>query len=165
MSHRPPLTDIRILLATWFGSGYVSKAPGTVGSLMALPFGYFIADAFGAIGLLGSIVLVTIIGISVSNTYMAQADEHDPGPVVIDEVAGQWLALLPIAAMLTWQGVFAAFVLFRIFDIFKPWPISWVDREVPGGLGVMLDDVLAGIAAAVCLYIIATMFPEFMGMA
>ena len=165
MSHRPPLTDIRILLATWFGSGYVSKAPGTVGSLMALPFGYFIADYFGMIGLLVSAVLVTLIGISVSNTYMAQADEHDPGPVVIDEVAGQWLALLPIAAMLTWQGVFAAFVLFRIFDIFKPWPISWVDREVPGGLGVILDDVLAGIAAAACLYIIATMFPEFLGMA
>lgn len=163
MSNRPPLTDIRILLATWFGSGYVSKAPGTIGSLMALPFGYLIADRFGMIGLLGCVVLVTLIGISVSNAYMAQADEHDPGPVVIDEVAGQWLAMMPIAAMLTWQGVLAAFILFRIFDIFKPWPISWVDRQVPGGLGVMLDDVLAGGAAAVCLYIGVMNFPEFFG--
>ena len=163
MSQRPPLTDFRILLATWFGSGYVSKAPGTVGSLMALPFGYLIADGFGMLGLLGSVVLVTLVGISVSNAYMAQADEHDPGPVVIDEVAGQWLTLLPIAAALTWQGVLAAFILFRIFDIFKPWPISWADKSVPGGLGVMLDDILAGVAAAICLWLGTTMFPEWFG--
>lgn len=165
MGQRPPLTDIRILLATWFGSGYSPKAPGTVGSLAALPFGYVIADQFGMYGLAFAVALVSIIGIWVSNVYMAQAGEHDPGPVVIDEVAGQWLTLIPVAVALTWQGMLLAFVLFRIFDIFKPWPISWADRDVSGGLGVMLDDILAGIAAAICLFAGVTFFPAWLGLA
>lgn len=164
MSQRPPLTDIRILLATWFGSGYSPVAPGTIGSFMALPFGILIIDLFGAAGLLGSVALVTVVGISVSNAYMEQAGEHDPGPVVIDEVAGQWLSLVPVAAALTWQGIVLAFILFRIFDILKPWPISWADRDVSGGLGVMLDDILAGIAAAACLFACVTFFPSWLGL-
>lgn len=164
MSVRPPLTDIRILLATWFGSGYFPKAPGTVGSLAALPFGLWISDLFGIAGLIAGVVIVSLIGISVSNTYMDQAGQHDPGPVVIDEVAGQWLALIPIATVLTWQGVLLAFLLFRVFDIFKPWPISWADRDVSGGLGVMLDDILAGIAAAACLFACMKFLPTLLGL-
>ncbi len=163
MTHRPPLTDIRILLATWFGSGYAPKAPGTVGSVFALPVGWLIADQGGAVWLGSGVVLVTFVGVWVANAYMAQAGEHDPGPVVIDEVAGQWLAMLPMAAGLTWQAVLAAFVLFRLFDIWKPWPISLADRSIAGGFGVMFDDILAGFAAAACLYGLAVFMPNLLG--
>lgn len=163
MSARPSLRDIRILLATWFGSGYAPKAPGTVGSITALPFAWLIAEYSGFTGLIIATVVVTMVGIWAANAYMAVAGEKDPGPVVIDEVAGMWLTLLPISATLSWQGVLLAFILFRLFDILKPWPISWVDISVPGGLGVMLDDILAGIAAAACLYGFMRMFPDWLG--
>lgn len=162
--HRPPLSDIRILIATWFGSGYAPAAPGTVGSLFALPVGWLIAEFGGALWLLLATILIAFAGIWTANAYMAQAEEHDPGPVVIDEVAGQWLAMLPLAAMLTWQGVLAAFLLFRLFDIWKPWPISWADRAIGGGFGVMADDILAGIAAAACLYGLSVAAPPLLGL-
>jgi len=164
MSNRPPLIDIRILLATWFGSGYFTKAPGTIGSLMALPFGALIADQFGMIGLMIATAALTVVGVWAANGYIEQSGEKDPSPVVIDEVAGMWLALMPIAMTQTWQGVLVAFILFRIFDILKPWPISWADKSVPGGLGVMLDDIIAGVAAAVCLFVYVKMFPEWLGL-
>lgn len=164
MTERPSLGDIRILLATWFGTGYVGKAPGTLGSLMALPFGAIIADQLGMIGLMVATALLTVVGVWAANGYIEKSGEKDPSPVVIDEVAGMWLALMPIAMMQTWQGVLAAFILFRLFDIIKPWPISWADKSVPGGLGVMLDDILAGVAAAVCLFVYVKMFPEWLGL-
>lgn len=164
MTHRPPLSDIRILISTWFGTGYAPAAPGTVGSLFALPVGWLLADFGGAALLAVGTVLITLVGIWSSDAYIAQADEHDPAPVVIDEVAGQWLAMLPIAMTLTWQGILAAFILFRLFDIWKPWPISWADRSIKGGLGVMVDDILAGIAAAVCLYGLSVAAPAPLGL-
>lgn len=164
MTRRPPLSDLRILLATWFGSGYSPKAPGTAGSLLALPFGWTIANFGGEIWLGVATVVVTFVGIWVANVYMSQAGEHDPGPVVIDEVAGQWLAMLPLAAAITWQVACAAFVLFRLFDIFKPWPISWADKNIGGGLGVMFDDILAGAAAAAVLYGLSVAAPSLLGL-
>ena len=164
MTQRPPLSDLRILLATWFGSGYAPKAPGTAGSLLALPFGWGIAHFGGQTWLGIATVIVTLIGVWVANAYMAQAGEHDPGPVVIDEVAGQWLAMLPLAAAINWQIILIAFVLFRLFDIVKPWPISWADKNIKGGLGVMLDDVLAGAAAAAILYGLSVAAPSLLGL-
>lgn len=163
MTVRPPLSDIRILLATWFGAGYAPFAPGTFGSLFALPIGWALAHEGGPLALALAAIGVSLIGVWAADAYMTQAGAHDPGPVVIDEVAGQWLAMLPMAAMLTWQGVLTAFVLFRAFDIWKPWPISWADRKIPGGVGVMADDVLAGIAAAVCLYGVMLGAPRLLG--
>ena len=130
MTQRPPLSDLRILLATWFGSGYAPKAPGTAGSLLALPFGWGIAHFGGQIWLGIATVIVTLIGVWVANAYMAQAGEHDPGPVVIDEVAGQWLAMLPLAAchQLADHSDRVS-CCFRLFDIVKPWPISWADKK------------------------------------
>lgn len=156
------MSNPRILLATWFGSGYAPWAPGTMGSVAALPFGWLLASYGGPAGLLLGCVAVIALGIWAANGYMVAAGEHDPGPVVIDEVAGQWLAMLPAAALglLSWQAVALAFVLFRAFDILKPWPISWADREVPGGLGVMLDDVLAGIAAGCIWYGVYWLVPD-----
>jgi len=163
MADRPPLSDIRILLATWFGAGYAPAAPGTFGSLFALPVGWALASEGGVYALALGAIGISAIGVWAADAYMAQAGEHDPGPVVIDEVAGQWLAMLPMAAMLTWQAVAIAFVLFRLFDIWKPWPISWADRNIDGGLGVMVDDIMAGIAAAACLYGLMLGAPRLLG--
>lgn len=154
MSVRPPLSNPWILCATWFGSGYAPKAPGTCGSLAALPFAWGLAFYGGPAWLFGAAVVVTVLGIRAADAYMARSGTHDPGPVVIDEVAGQWLAFVPAAALgaVSLPGLAFAFVLFRLFDILKPWPISWADNNVDGGLGVMLDDVLAGIAAGLVWY-------------
>ncbi len=152
MAPRPPLGDPRILLATWFGSGYLPRVPGTWGSAAALPFAWVIAAWGGPSALAAAAVLTFAVGIWCAGAYIARSGVLDPGPVVIDEVAGQWLTLLPAAAALEIWHVAAGFALFRLFDIWKPWPVSWADREIKGGLGVMLDDVIAGIMAAAVLY-------------
>ena len=89
------------------------------------------------------------MGCWASGVYIAAGDDPDPSPVVIDEVAGQWLTLLVAPLDLAWYAL--AFVLFRFFDILKPWPIGWLERRVPGALGVMLDDVAAALAAMAVL--------------
>ncbi len=166
MTQRPSLSDTRILLATWFGAGYAPVAPGTMGSLFALPIGWALAHEGGWAALLGATIVVTLGGVWAANAYMAAAGEHDPGPVVIDEVAGQWLTLLPAAAFgsVTWQVLVVGFVLFRVFDIWKPWPISWVDAHIKGGFGVMADDILAGLAAAACLWGLVLGAPRLLGL-
>ena len=115
---------------------------------------------------MGATLVVTLIGVWAANAYMAVAGEHDPGPVVIDEVAGQWLTLLPAAVLgsVTWQVLIVGFVLFRAFDIWKPWPISWVDAHIEGGVGVMADDILAGLAAAACLWGLVLGAPRLLGL-
>ena len=107
--------------------------------------------------LLAASVLVTVIGIWASNGYMALSGSHDPGQIVIDEVAGQWITYLPLGVLatsdqLSWQLYLYGLFLFRVFDVIKPWPICWFDARVHGGLGVMIDDVIAGIIAAGVLY-------------
>lgn len=146
---RPPLSHPAILLATWFGVGLVPRLPGTAGSLAALPFAYVIATSVGFWGLVVASAILFAVGCLVAAIYERQSGDHDPGPVVIDEVVGQWIALLPAAADLRLFAV--AFLAFRAFDILKPWPASWFDRQVGGGVGIMADDVAAGAyAAAVC---------------
>ncbi len=162
--HAPPLAELKnptVLLATWFGAGLLPKAPGTWGTLAALPFAWAIHSYAGWLGLATGVVVVFAIGIWAANGYTARLGGEDPGPVVIDEVAGLWLTLLPIAYVaprapdLPLYGV--AFVLFRIFDIVKPWPVSWADKTLKGGLGIMLDDILAAIYAALVLALILWM--------
>lgn len=146
------------LLATWFGCGLMHPAPGTWGSLGAIPFGILLLVAGGPV-LLGLCALLLFpVGIwatrQIINTAHngsetdAKAD-HDPKIVVIDEVVGQWIALLP--ALSNPVYIVLAFLFFRFFDIVKPWPVSYFDREITGPWGVMLDDVMAGILAAICL--------------
>ena len=137
------------LLATWFGAGLLPRMPGTWGSLAALPLAWLLARAGGPL-LLGLATLVVFgVGWWAAAVYVRVNGREDPGEVVIDEVAGQWLTLLlvpPDRPLLYALG----FVLFRVLDITKPWPAGWADRTVPGGLGVMLDDILAagwGLAA------------------
>jgi phosphatidylglycerophosphatase A len=123
-------------------------APGTWGSLAALPCAWVIVWLSGHVALAAAALLVFAVGCWASD---AATDDKDPGYIVIDEVAAQFLVLL--AAPLDWRAYAAGFVLFRIFDIWKPPPIRQVERAVPGGLGIMLDDVIAAIYALILLVI------------
>lgn len=146
---RPSLRDPAVLLATVFGIGRLPKAPGTWGSLAALPFGWWIASLGGPLALAIAAAAVFAVGIWACAGYERATGTHDSGDCVIDEVAGQWIVLLvtPLDPLF-YAG---AFVLFRVFDILKPWPTGWADKNVHGGLGVMLDDVLAGLQGAVVM--------------
>lgn len=138
------------LLATWFGSGLLPRMPGTWGSLAALPFAVMITVAGGPWALLAAIVVIFFVGLWASGVYAAASNTHDPGAVVIDEVAGQWLALFPLAlTSVALDPVFyaTAFILFRVFDVLKPWPASYLDQNLPGAWGIMTDDIAAGIYA------------------
>ena len=147
------------LLATGFGSGLLPKAPGTSGSALATLLAWPIAVIWGGPGLLIAGVVAFAAGIPLSNAYVRRASSKgtDPGEVVIDEFAGQWLTLLAAVPPIIAAGpdpvlFLAGFILFRIFDVFKPWPIRAVERRVKGGFGIMIDDVLAAVPAGVLLY-------------
>ncbi|MDP6690834.1 MAG: phosphatidylglycerophosphatase A [Alphaproteobacteria bacterium] len=144
-----PLSHPACLLATWFGSGLLRPAPGTWGSLAALPFAWIITYYGGPIALAAATVLIFALGCWASDVYERAGGDKDPGVVVIDEVAGQWLVL--IAAPLDPWYYLAAFVLFRICDILKPWPAGWADRKLSGGLGIMMDDILAALYAVAAI--------------
>lgn len=143
------------LLATWFGAGLLPGAPGTWGALAALPFGVGLYWLAGPLALLGGAVAVFAIGLWAAQSYERVAEIKDPGAIVIDEVAGQWLTLIP-ASLEPWAfnpwAVLLAFLLFRFFDIMKPWPVRWADRHLKGSFGVMADDVIAAAYAAPILY-------------
>ena len=136
-------------VASFFGAGYLPKAPGTWGSLAALPFAWLIMRAGGASSLAAAAAVVFVIGVVVSNFATRDTREADPSWIVIDEVAGQWLTLLVAPPSLI--GYAAGFALFRLVDIWKPWPIKWSERRFDGGLGIMIDDVLAAIYAMIVL--------------
>lgn len=140
------------LFVTWFGSGWLPWAPGTWGSLAALPFAWLITTYGGGPGTLAlAAVAFFALGCWASDIATRQTQTVDPGWIVVDEVVGQWLTLL--AAPLSLVGYIAAFLLFRLFDIWKPWPVRWVERRLEGGLGIMADDVLAAAYAAIVLVI------------
>lgn len=138
------------LLATWFGSGLLRKAPGTFGSLAALPFAAAILWAGGSLALLIAAAAVFGLGLAVSGRYARAGGDPDPGAVVIDEVAGQWLTLVPLC--LTLESFALGFLLFRFFDIAKLWPVSLAERRLSGALGIMADDIVAGLLAAAAAY-------------
>lgn len=141
--------DPSVWLATWFGCGLMRPAPGTWGTIGALPFGLLLMVAGGAPALLLGALIVTYVGLKVSARFEEMTGTHDNSAIVIDEVAGMWIALLPAA--LVPLHVLIAFALFRFFDILKPWPVGWADKKLPGARGVMMDDILAGIYAALIL--------------
>lgn len=144
------LSNPATLIATGFGIGLLPRAPGTWGSLAALPVGWAIVHFLGVIGLALAVAVVFAVGWWAAQTLSQQGDDADPAAVVIDEVVGQWIVLLatPLEPLL--YGL--AFVAFRLFDIAKPFPVSWAERRFAGGLGIMADDVLAaGYAVAVVL--------------
>lgn len=138
------------LAATLFGIGLLPKAPGTWGSLAALPGAWALLAVGGAPALALGAALVSVLGIWAAGRYAAALGREDPGACIIDEVAGQWIALLP--AGLDPVGFLVGFLAFRAFDIVKPWPVGWADRTLPGGFGIMADDLLAGCYAAAVVW-------------
>lgn len=134
-----------IWLATWFGCGFISPAPGTWGSLGAIPFGLIIYFSGGATALLFAILLITTIGLWAAQKFDEDSGEEDSKMIVIDEVAGQWIALLP--AGFSPLLILIAFVAFRTFDIIKPFPVNLYDQKIKGSAGVMGDDLVAGFMA------------------
>ena len=146
---RPPFWRLDSLIATWFGAGLLPKAPGTWGSLAALPFAAAIVWLGGPWALLAAAVLLFLVGIWASAKYAGS--RADPGEVVVDEVVAQWLVIFPVALDL--KLYLLAFVTFRVADILKPWPANWADRRIKGGLGIMLDDILAAPYAMVVCYL------------
>lgn len=148
-----------VLVASFMGSGLLRPASGTWGSLASVFCAALILPYTPQIWFVGFAALAYIIGLWASQVWIAQEasqeDDHDhadPQAIVIDEVAGQWLAIA--FAPSGWMGLVLAFALFRFFDITKIWPASWADQKLHGAQGVMLDDIFAGIWAAICLLVI-----------
>ncbi len=137
-------------IACGFGAGLVPWAPGTVGSAVAL-LPWLVLRELPLPLYLGLVALAFVAGTWAARVSAVRLGLADPGVIVIDEFVGQWLAL--VSAPPGWLAVLAGFALFRLFDVWKPWPVSWADRRVKGGLGVMLDDALAGLMAAGMLWL------------
>lgn len=142
------------LVSTWGGSGLLPGAPGTWGSLFTLPVAWLIASAYGSQSLLIAAAIALLAGIWSSTRYLRTSKSKDPGTIVIDEVAGQLLALALIPVNFWWY--LAGFILFRAADILKPWPASWADRALHGAWGVMTDDIFAALYPMVILYAVHT---------
>lgn len=140
-------------IATALGAGLSPKAPGTMGSLVALLPWWFLLRGLPIGWYVAVLVVGFLLGVWACGVAGQRLGVHDHGALVWDEVIGMWIAL--VAAPAQWWWMFVGFGLFRVFDIWKPWPVRVADRRVHGGLGVMLDDVLAGIYALVVLQLIA----------
>jgi phosphatidylglycerophosphatase A len=143
--------NLNTIFVSVFGIGFIPIASGTFGSLAGLIIGY-------ALNLINynlffiMIPILFILGVIASNKYQKLTGEKDSSVIVVDEVVGQLIAMMFVMDNLIL--VFISFIIFRIFDIFKPWPASYADTKMSGGLGVMLDDVFAGIYAAILIYLI-----------
>ena len=147
------MSRLATVLATWFGCGYFPVGPGTAGSLAAVLIAVAAHQYLGAgrvTFLLATLVMLAPAIWSATRTARL-LNREDPGVVVIDEVLGVWVTLLGAAA-LNWKSFTAAFVLFRIFDIWKPWPVRPFE-DLPEGTGIVADDLAAGVYAAIMLYI------------
>ncbi len=153
---RPSLTDPGIMIATVGGIGWLPWAPGTWGSLAAVPVGWILIEAGGAVTLVVCCAGLFLLGMWACDRHAAITGTHDSGACVIDEVAGQWVVLL--ATPLDPAAYAAAFIVFRLLDILKPWPANWADRSVGGGFGVMLDDLIAGLQGAAIMLIGTAVF-------
>ncbi len=156
-------------IATIFGIGYLRPAPGTWGSLFALILAILLVEIFGIIGFILALLSISAFGWWATSVYLKQIKTKDPSEVVIDELIGQWIAVLPIAIAVfyfkldpfdLWPGWISSFLFFRLFDISKPSLIGWADKK-NGALGVMLDDIFAGVAAAICTITLAVLYHGF----
>ncbi|HHH12835.1 MAG TPA: phosphatidylglycerophosphatase A [Thiolapillus brandeum] len=148
----PDLKNPVHLLAFGFGSGLAPVAPGTFGTLAAVPL-YLAMARLPLAAYLAVLAVVILAGIWICGRTSRDLGVHDHGGIVWDEFAGFLVTM--IAAPAGWPWVVAGFLLFRLFDILKPWPIGWLDRRVKGGLGIMLDDLLAGLYGWVVLQLAA----------
>ncbi|HSM96343.1 MAG TPA: phosphatidylglycerophosphatase A [Rhizomicrobium sp.] len=143
---------IATYIATVLGVGRSPAAPGTAGSVVALPFAWLIATFGGRFALMLAVILVLGLGAWACEIYARANGREDPSECVIDEVAGQWI--ICAFAPLSIAAYFVAFILFRVFDIVKPWPVRLVERRVPGGLGIMADDVVAALMGSIIMVLL-----------
>lgn len=158
------------MIATLARVGYLRPAPGTWGSFCAMPILWAIHEFGGLLLVLVALSFAFIAGVWATQTMTRFSDDHDPSEIVIDEVVGQWIALLPVLIASTmmglqstdlWPGWIAGFVFFRLFDIWKPWLVGTFDRR-GDAMGVMLDDVAAGIMAAIAFCVLAGVSHAFL---
>ena len=164
-NHDVPAAPARLILTTWehfiaygFGAGLAPKAPGTFGTLVGLPFWFLLHWLLPEPQLfLAACVVLFVFGCWICGESSRLLGLHDAPGIVFDEIVGFLISCFPLlylpAGAPEWLWLVAAFLLFRFFDIIKPWPIRWLDRKVDGGFGIMIDDVLAGIFAAISLFI------------
>jgi len=138
-------------LAFGFGAGLLPRAPGTFGTLIAIPIVAFVMQFGWQVHLMFAIA-ACVTGVWICGESARRLGVHDHSGIVWDEIAGFAITMLAVPA--TWYGFLAGFALFRLFDIWKPWPIREADHRLHGGLGIMLDDVLAGVFAAVSLLVL-----------
>ena len=135
-------------LAFGLGSGLAPFAPGTFGTLVAIPF-YLLLQPLSLSVYLGVLLLLIVVSIYICGESARQLKTHDHSGIVLDEICGYLVTMIWVPE--SWLWLVLGFLLFRLFDIWKPWPIGLVDRKVQGGLGIVIDDVLAGVFAAICL--------------
>lgn len=146
------LKDPRCLLAFGFGSGCAPKAPGTFGTLAAVPFYFLIAD-LPILPYVLVCLVAFVVGCYLCEVASKALGVHDHGGIVWDEFVGYWIAMVAAPKGILW--VILGFILFRVFDIWKPAPIKQLDAKVHGGFGIMLDDLVAGIYALIALQVVA----------
>lgn len=137
-------------LAFGFGSGLVPRAPGTAGTLLAIPLYLLVCD-WSLLHYSIFVLICALLGIWICGAASKQLQVHDHPGIVWDEFVGYWITMWAIPA--DWVWIIAGFLVFRVYDIVKPWPVSVLDKKVGGGLGIMIDDVLAGIMACLTLHI------------
>jgi phosphatidylglycerophosphatase A len=142
-------------LALGFGSGLLPYAPGTAGTVAAIPL-YLLLQPLATPYYVAAVLLLALAGIAICGQTANRLGVHDHPGIVWDEIVGYLVAMAFAPPGWLWLAV--GFVLFRLFDIIKPWPIKWCDRQVSGGLGIMLDDLLAGIFSAVVLQLLVILF-------
>jgi phosphatidylglycerophosphatase A len=151
VSPKTVFTDPVHFLAFGFGSGLAPFAPGTAGTLAVIPI-YLLMQPLNLLQYGVLLGVICIIGIWICGESSRRLGVHDHGGIVWDEFAGYLITMF--AVPFAWQWIIIGFLLFRLFDIWKPWPIRYIDKQLTGGLGIMLDDILAGIFAAICLQIL-----------
>ncbi len=145
-----------VWLSTWFGSGLIRPAPGTMGSIAAIPLGYFIAVTSGPVGLGLAALALLLIGTVAADRFGKKTGAVDDQSIVVDEVVGMWIAAIPAEG--NWELWVAALILFRLFDIYKPWPASFYDNRSRSGYDTMMDDVVAGLYALPGVAALALLF-------
>lgn len=145
------LTDPIHFLALGFGSGLAPKAPGTFGTLAAIPV-FLLLSLLSPWLYLLTVLLMSIAGIYICGKAATDVGVHDHGAIVWDEFIGFFITMFMVP--LSFTSIVVGFLLFRVFDIFKPWPISWADKKLHGGFGIMFDDVLAGLLALAIMHFI-----------
>lgn len=135
-------------LAFGFGSGLSPKAPGTMGTLAAIPL-YLLMSSLPLIAYAAMLIVTFTVGVYLCDKTSRDLGVHDHPGIVWDEFVGYWITMF--AAPAGWLWVVIGFLWFRLFDVLKPWPINWLDEKVEGGFGIMIDDVLAGVMALICV--------------